>query len=67
MAAAQPSEPDRDKTLDDSFPSSDPPANSGVTGSDRPDKPSHERTIEEKPTATPTRSPRDGDRASVGG
>jgi hypothetical protein len=26
----------------------------GVTGAERPDKPSHERTIEEKPTGTPT-------------
>jgi hypothetical protein len=44
----------RDKALEDSFPASDPPATSGVTGSERPDKPSHERTIEEKPTGTPT-------------
>jgi hypothetical protein len=44
----------RDKALEDSFPASDPPATSGVTGSERPDKPSHVRTIEEKPTGTPT-------------
>ena len=44
----------RDKALEDTFPASDPPATSGVTGAERPDKPSHERTIEEKPTGTPT-------------
>ena len=50
--------PHKEKALDDaladSFPASDPPATSGVTGSERPDKPSHVRTIEEKPTGTPT-------------
>jgi hypothetical protein len=44
----------RDKALEDTFPASDPPANSGVTGAERPAKPSHERSIEEKPTGTPT-------------
>jgi hypothetical protein len=28
-----------DKTLKDSFPASDPPANSGITGAGTPDKP----------------------------
>jgi hypothetical protein len=44
----------RDKTLEDSFPASDPPANSGVTGAERPDKPSDERDVEEVPTGLPT-------------
>jgi hypothetical protein len=48
------SERKRDKTLEDSFPASDPPANSGVTGAERPDKPSHNRDIDEIPTGTPT-------------
>jgi hypothetical protein len=44
----------RDKTLEESFPASDPPANSGITGGERPDKPSHQRDHAEKPTGTPT-------------
>jgi hypothetical protein len=43
-----------DKTLKDSFPASDPPAHSGITGAETPDKPSHQRDIDEKPTGTPT-------------
>jgi hypothetical protein len=54
MTSPQPSERDQDKALEDSFPASDPPANSGVTGAGRPAKPSDERKIEEKPTGTPT-------------
>jgi hypothetical protein len=49
-----PSERIHDKTLEDSFPASDPPANSGITGAERPDKPSHKRNMDEKPTGTPT-------------
>jgi hypothetical protein len=45
---------DRDKTLDDSFPASDPPANTGTTGAGAPDRPSHERGMDERPTGTPT-------------
>jgi hypothetical protein len=45
---------DRDKTLDDSFPASDPPANSGITGAGTPYRPSHARGIDERPTGTPT-------------
>jgi hypothetical protein len=48
------SDRNRDKALEDTFPASDPPATSSVTGAERPGKPSHERTIEEKPTGTPT-------------
>ena len=44
----------RDKTLEDSFPASDPPAHSGIVGPGRPEKPSHTRTIDERPTGTPT-------------
>jgi hypothetical protein len=42
-----------DKTLKDSFPASDPPAKSGVTGSETPDKPSDDRNDAEIPTGTP--------------
>ena len=54
--AVQPSVPERklDKALEDSFPASDPPANSGITGAGPTDKPSHRRTIEERPAGTPT-------------
>ena len=47
-------ERDRDKTLEDSFPASDPPGNSGITGAGKPDKPPDQRDISEKPTGTPT-------------
>jgi hypothetical protein len=39
-----------DETLQESFPASDPPANSGITGAEAPNKPSDD----EKPTGTPT-------------
>jgi hypothetical protein len=45
---------DRDKRLSDSFPASDPPADSGITGAGAPDRPSHARSIDERPTGTPT-------------
>jgi hypothetical protein len=48
------SERTRDKALEDSFPASDPPANSGTTGAGTPDKPSHQRDLDERPTGTPT-------------
>jgi hypothetical protein len=47
------SEREQDKTLEETFPASDPPAHSGLAGADRPDKPSHKRDIEERPTGTP--------------
>ena len=56
MANEAHAQPDQDKILKDSFPASDAPANSGVTGAEPPDKPSHERDIEERPPErrTPT-------------
>jgi hypothetical protein len=46
-----------DKTLADSFPASDPPANSGVTGAEESkreeDHPPHERGDEARPTGLP--------------
>jgi hypothetical protein len=42
-----------DKTLEDSFPASDPPSNSGITGAETTDKPPAERGVEEAPTGTP--------------
>jgi hypothetical protein len=43
-----------DKTLEDSFPASDPPANTGITGAEPPNKPSDERNEAEIPTGLPT-------------
>jgi hypothetical protein len=43
-------ERDQDKALEDSFPASDPPANSGITGPGAPDK----GAVDERPTGTPT-------------
>src|ERR1700712_597890 len=43
-----------DKTLEETFPASDPPANSGITGAETPDKPSNERNEDEIPTGRPT-------------
>jgi hypothetical protein len=48
------SERARDDTLKDSFPASDPPAQSGITGSEPPDKPAEDRSEEERPTGLPT-------------
>lgn len=53
MATTARTESERDKTLKDSFPASDPPANSGITGAETTGKPSHKRPIEERPTGTP--------------
>jgi hypothetical protein len=44
----------RDEALEDSFPASDPPANSGITGAGTPDKPAPKRGGAEAPTGTPT-------------
>jgi hypothetical protein len=48
------SENKQDKMLEDTFPASDPPANSGITGAERPDKESRNREHDERPTGTPT-------------
>jgi len=48
------SDRDQDKALEDTFPASDPPANSGITGAEPPAKRPDERTIEEKPIGGPT-------------
>ncbi|WP_428490781.1 hypothetical protein [Rhodopila sp.] len=44
----------RDRAQKDSFSASNPPANSGTPGAEKPDKPSHQRGIEEQPTGMPT-------------
>jgi hypothetical protein len=42
-----------DKALKDSFPASDPAANSGITGPGEPQRSSPDRSIGERPTGTP--------------
>ena len=54
MAKQTYDERDRDKALEDTFPASDPPASSGVTGADPPNKPSDARNKAEIPTGSPT-------------
>jgi len=44
----------RDKALEDTFPASDPPANSGITGGEAHDKHPHDRGVEAIPTGLPT-------------
>lgn len=44
----------QDKAVADTFPASDPPANSGITGAGAPDDASDQRGIEEQPTGVPT-------------
>jgi hypothetical protein len=53
MTTTRREERERDKTLEESFPASDPPANSGITGAENDRKPSRQRPIEERPTGTP--------------
>ncbi len=48
------SEPKQDKALEDTFPASDPPANSGITGAEGPAKPTQHRDVEAEPTGVPT-------------
>ncbi len=58
----QPPQADRhqDQTVEDSFPASDPPANTGITGPGGKDqksterRPPHDRGDDERPTGTPT-------------
>ncbi len=58
---------EQDRAVADSFPASDPPANSGITGPEPVQKPSHERPVDARPTGTPNLGPpRDRNRASVG-
>ncbi len=54
MSSKTRSERTHDRTLEESFPASDPAANSGITGSEQPDKSPDQRSIQEQPTGTPT-------------
>lgn len=54
MADRATTERSHDKTLEESFPASDPPASSGITGAEPPAKPSDKRSVDEIPTGTPT-------------
>lgn len=47
-------EREQDKALEDTFPASDPPANSGITGPGRSSSRQNRRPKEEQPTGTPT-------------
>ena len=44
----------QDRTMEDSFPASDPPANTGIVGPDSTDKPSDPPDTAAIPTGTPT-------------
>jgi hypothetical protein len=44
----------QDRTEEASFPASDPPANSGITGAEETTKPANRDETEPKPTGTPT-------------
>ena len=44
----------RDKALKDTFPASDPPASSGITGAEKPGTSPKRRRVDEIPTGTPT-------------
>jgi hypothetical protein len=48
------SDRDQDKSLEDTFPASDPPANSGITGAESAAKPSRQRKDADRPTGGPT-------------
>jgi hypothetical protein len=54
MTSQTSSERARDKTLEDTFPASDPPANSGITGAESSETSSEDGAAEPKPTGTPT-------------
>lgn len=51
MSTQEQADNDRDKALKDTFPASDPPANSGITGA--PKKPASQEPQEAIPTGTP--------------
>jgi hypothetical protein len=53
MATTPRTEREQDKTLKDSFPASDAPANTGITGAEEPDRAAGKRPVEERPTGTP--------------
>jgi hypothetical protein len=54
MSPQDRAEHEHDKTLEDSFPASDPPANSGITGAGAPGEPAGERGEGGIPTGHPT-------------
>jgi len=55
MTSGQGGEDGVDRASKDSFPASDPPSRSGITGAGRPAKrPSRDRDADAKPTGTPT-------------
>lgn len=43
-----------DKTVEDSFPASDAPANSGIVGPEEDQKPNDKPITDERPTGSPT-------------
>ena len=45
---------DHDKSLEDTFPASDPPATSGITGAEPAAKPPQQKKSEDRPAGSPT-------------
>ncbi len=54
MSTQPKSERAHDKTLEESFPASDPPANSGITGAEPAGEAPNRRGDEDEPTGRPT-------------
>ena len=54
MPNAAQTERTQDKALEETFPASDPPANSGITGAATADKPAQNGETTSEPTGTPT-------------
>ncbi len=54
MSSKTRSDRTHDRTLEESFPASDPAANTGIAGSEQPDRSSDQHDIQEQPTGTPT-------------
>ncbi len=56
----------QDRVVEDTFPASDPPANSGITGPEPDDKPATQGGVEALPTGTPTSDRHEAETAHQG-
>jgi len=54
---------EHDQALEDTFPASDSPANSGITGPEEPDPAAKKPITVEQPTGTPTSDRHEGETA----